>query len=226
MITQEGRTSSPPARDTERRLQARLEQFDLWANTADKRESDWESDFPEWREIVLEAVQVMAQEHPSKHALLLLGRCWAITEECEDCAYWARENIQKPHVQELVRHLTESVHSDTRWQAYDVFRDLHPLDVRTQALLELGTKDEDPYVRRRAFLALLHHPDIDHADCVSRMLTDADSYNRYVAVKEANLLGAETLQDQVRAALQDPPVAEWYKYYLDHKHFIDQAENR
>ena len=226
MITQQERTSSPPAPDAEWRLQEWLDQFDLWANTADKRDSDWESDFPEWRELVLEAAQVMTGERPSEHALLLLGRCWSITEEDEDCAYWAREHIQEPHVQELVQRLTKSIHEDTRWQAYDVFRDLHPLDAKTQALLELGTEDEDPYVRRRAFLALFHHPDIDHAVCVRRMLNDADSYNRYVGVKEAKLLGAEALQDQVRAALQDPAVAEWYEYYLDHKHFIDQAENR
>ncbi len=226
MITQQERTSSPPARDAERRLQARLEQFDVWANTADKRDSDWESDFPKWRELTQEAEKLMAQEHPSEHTLLLLGRCWSITNEGEDCAFWAREHIQEPHVQELVRSLTESVHSDTRWQAYDVFRDLHPLDARTQALLELGTKDGDPYVRRRASLALFQHPDIDHADYVRRMLNDADSYNRYVGVKEAKLLGAKALQDQVQAALQDPAVAEWYEYYLDHKHSIDQFENR
>ena len=211
MMTQQERTPSLPARDAELRLEERLEQFDLWAITADKAEDGWESGFPKWHELAQEAEHLMAQEHPTKRALLLLGRCWAIAQEDETFADWAREHIHEPHVQELVRGLTESVHPDTRWQAYDVFRDLHPLDVRTQALLELGTEDEDPYVRRRAFLVLFHHPEIDHAGYVRRMLNDTDSYNQYVGVKEAKHLGvAAEVEAEMQSALKDPEVAFLY----------------
>ena len=76
MSTQQECVSTPLAGDSERRLQARLEQFDLWATTADKAEDGWESDFPEWLALTHEAEQIMAQEHPSNHALRLLGRCF------------------------------------------------------------------------------------------------------------------------------------------------------
>lgn len=210
MITQEGRISSPPAREAVRELEERLKQFDLWAATADRAEDGWESDFPEWGELIQVAEQVMAVETQDSHTLLLLGRCWAISEEGETCADWAREHIQKPNVQEIVRRLTESVFPDTRWQAYDVFRDLKPLDTRTQTLLESGMEDEDPYVRRRAFLVLFDHSEIDRADYIARMLNDTDSYNRSIAAKQGKHLGVAKVEQEIRSALQDPEVAFLY----------------
>ncbi|MGI4788414.1 MAG: HEAT repeat domain-containing protein [Janthinobacterium lividum] len=221
MITQEGRISSPPAREAEQRLEELLEEFDLWAASADRSDAGWESDFPQWRELMRQAEQIMAVKTQNEHSLFLLGRCWAISEENETCAYWAREHLEDAYAKHLVQQLTGSTERDTRWQAYDVLSDLPVLDSKTRNILETGIADTDAYVRRRAFSALLRHSEIDTQPYVIQMLTDSDIYNRYVGVKEAIHLGSETLHNQVQAALQDPAVTELYDYYLNHKELID-----
>ena len=155
MITQEGRTSSQHNLEAERRLESLLQQYDLWAAEADRSEDGWESDFPQWKELIQNAEQVMAQSHLSEHALFLMGRCWAISNECEECAYWAREHLQESHVRETVRRLTASTEADARWQAYDMLGSSLAFDNKVQPILEAGMADENPYVRRRAFLPLL-----------------------------------------------------------------------
>lgn len=208
MIMQEGRTSSRPGREAERKLKKRLQQFDLWAASADRSSAGWEGYFPHWLELVREAEEVMAGEHQSDLALSLLGRCWALSEEDETCADWARGHLQDAHIRELVRRLTASAERRTRWQACDVLGDLPALDARTQDALEAGIADEDPYVRRRAFLALLrHNGGVDIQPYFRQMLSDPDSYNRYVAVREALPVGTEALQGLIQAAAQDPAVA-------------------
>jgi hypothetical protein len=184
MIMQEGRISSQPGHEAERQLERRLEQFDLWAATAERFEDGWQSDFPQWPELIRESEQVMAGVKQSEHALFLLGRCWAISEEDEDCADWARDHLAEGHVRELVRRLAGSAERDTRWQAYDVLGDVPVLDAQTLGALGAGIADEDPYVRRRAFLALRRHPEIDARPYVVQMLADTDSHNRSVAAQK------------------------------------------
>ena len=207
MITQVERTSSQPALETERQAEELLTKFDQWAASADRSDDGWESDFPQWRELMRQAEQVMTQEHPSDRALSALGRCWALSHEDEVCADWAREHIHDGYVRDTVFRLTASTDPHTRWQAYDALNGLQILDNETQDILEDGTKDENPYVRRRAFLVLFHHPEVDVRLYIERMLMDLDAYNRYVAVTEGKRLMGMASQDQMQAALQDPEVA-------------------
>ena len=207
MIVQTERTLSQPALEAERHVEALLTEFDHWASSADRRDDGWESDFPQWRELMQQAEQLMAQEHQNPATLFLLGRCWSLSEEDEVCAYWAREHIREGHVRDLVFHLTRSADLEVRWQAYDVLNDLQILDSETQDVLEAGTKDKNPYVRRRAFLVLFNHPEVDVRLYIERMLMDADAYNCYVAVTEGKRLMGAVLHDQIQAALQDPEVA-------------------
>ena len=210
MITQEGRTSSQQSLEAERHLEDRLQQFDLWASQTDQSDDGWEGRFSLLQELEREAEQVMAEVDQSEHALFLLGRCWAITEEDETCADWAREHLQEEYVRVMVRRLVSDADPRTRWQACDVLGNLLVLDAATLAVLEgaLGD-DKDPYVRRRAFSALTRHlGGVDSQPYVTQMLSDQDSYNRYVAVEHYDpRFAPEALQDQIEAAAQDPEVA-------------------
>ena len=141
-------------------------------------------------------------------ALFLLGRCWSLSEEDEDCADWAREHLQREHVREMVRRLAGSADPRTRWQTCDVLGNLLSLDAATLRVLETALEDSHAYVRRRAFLALTRHVGgVDPQPYVRRMLLDTDSYNRYVAVQTYYPDAVpEALQAQVNAAAQDPTV--------------------
>lgn len=233
MITQEGRTSSQQNLEPERQFESLLQQFesllqqfDLWSATADCSDAGWESDFPQWKELIRDAEQVMSQNYQSEHALFPLDRCWAISNECEECAYWAREHLQEKHVGKLVERLTASAYSDTRWQAYDVLGDLLAFSDKVRPVLEAGMADENPYVRRRAFLPLLRHFEDAAAPYLLRMLADEDSYNRYVAVKEGRRRNIRALQSQMDAAAQDPKVASHLDDYETNKQLIDQFDER
>ncbi len=184
MIMQEWRTSSQPGHEAQRQLEERLEQFDLWAATTGRLEDGWQGYFPQCPELIRQAEQVMTRAKQSKHALFLLDRCWAISEEDEDCADWARDHLRDGHVREMVRRLAGSAERNTRWQAYDVLGDVPVLDAQTLGALVAGLADEDSYVRRRAFLALRRHPEIDARPYVVQMLADTDSHNRSVAAQE------------------------------------------
>lgn len=209
MTTQEGRTSSSPAREAVRRLGEQLKQFDLWAATADRAEDGWESDFPEWRELMQEAEQVMAAETQDSYSLILLARCWAISEEDETCADWACEHIKEGPVRAMVCRLALSADPRTRWQACAVLGSHSPIDGEAVRVLENCFTDEDPYVRRRAFLALENHGEIDRQPYLRQMLSDEDAYNRYVAVRQArgHDNGDNPLADRVQTAALDPAVA-------------------
>ena len=209
MITQTERILSQPAHEAEQQLERRLVQFDLWAASEVHTDDDWEANFPDWSGLISEAETVMARETQSQRGLALISRCWAVSEEDETCADWAREHLQQEHVQQMIRQLTGSTDLRTRWQACDVLGSLLVLDTATITVLETALEDNDPYVRRRAFLALTRHlGGVDPQPYIRQMLSDPDSYNRYVAVNryEPQLVPA-ALQDQIQAAAQDPEVA-------------------
>lgn len=193
MITQEGRTSSQHDREAERQLEKRLQQFDAWAVSADRSDDGWEGYFPQWMEMMREAEQVMAGEHQGERILSLLGRCWALSEEDETCADWARDHLQDHRVQEMVRRLASDADPNTQWQAYDVLGSLPSLDDGMRAALEAGMANENSYVRRRAFLVLLRHPEIDARPYIVQMLADADVFNLSAArsVAHGNLKEAQ-----------------------------------
>lgn len=200
---------SQPTCEAERQLEKRLEQFDLWSVSEAYTDDDWEANFPDWPGLIWEAETVMAQETQSRQGLVLISRCWAISEEDETCADWARQHLQQEHVRQMVRQLTGSAESRTRWQACDVLGSLLVLDAATLTVLETALEDQDTYVRRRAFLALTCHlGGIDPQPYVRQMLSDVDSYNRYVAVNRYDPQSIPAaLQDQIHAAAQDLEVA-------------------
>ncbi len=109
----------------------------------------------------------------------------------------------------MVRQLTGSADSRTRGQACDVLGSLLVLDAATITVLETALEDNDPYVRRRAFLALTSHLGaVDPQPYVRQMLLGSDSYNRYVAVKKYDpSFIPDAVRDQVKAAARDPEVA-------------------
>jgi hypothetical protein len=226
MIMQEGRISSQQSLDVERQLESWLQQFDFWAATADRSEDGWESDFPQWQELMQATEKASITGHLSQHTLLMLGRCWALSEEDETCADWTREHLQEEHIREMVRRLTASLDPDTRWQAYDVLGDLLASSDKVRPVLEAGMADENPYVRRRAFLPLLHHLGNDATPYLLRMLADEDSYNRYIAVKEGRQQNISALQSQIDVAAHDPEVASHLDDYEANKQLRDQFDER
>ena len=217
MMTQEGHTSSQHGLEIRWPLEERLRQFDSWAVSADRRNCDWQTDFPQWSDLIHVAVEAMAGEPLNASLFPLLDRCWSLSSEAEECSDWARRHLNNTAVRQLVELLTGSTDPNTRWQAYDVLGDLPTLDASARALLEAGLKDDNSYVRRRSFLALLRHTEMVQSPYLLSMLKDADAYNRYVAVKEARKHEDPALRVPILDASRDVEVGALLVRHADHQ---------
>ncbi len=162
-----------PLRDLCRRWQE-------WAAGADKPEDGWQSDFPAWNELMEAAIAVMARGSLSDDELSDIELCWAISEETENLADYAREHLDQ--CWDTLRRLARSDDPAVRWQVYDV---LGSAGRRADDLLRRAIEDPDPYSRRRAILSLarIHPPDAKRL--AQRFAHDDDPYIRTAALELA-----------------------------------------
>lgn len=125
--------------------------WDCWASGADKSENGWQSYYPRWGDLMSAAIAAMIQPAVSDEGFRDIEWCWAISEEDEELADYAKGHFEQ--CWEVLHRLAESVHRDVRWQVYSV---LGVAGHRPEAerLLRSGLDDPDRYCRRRALLAL------------------------------------------------------------------------
>jgi HEAT repeat protein len=151
-------------------------QWENWAKTASQDEDGWQADFPAWDQLIQAAIRAMQHDTFTAESLKDVERCWAISEEGEDLADFARQHLDAcwPVLQQLVHSPNASV----RWQVYDVLGDAGP---RAEPLLRAGLEDPDSYAKRRAILALARLHPADAGRLATRFADDADPYIRLAA---------------------------------------------
>lgn len=132
-----------------RDLEMLCSDWEHWAATADRSEDGWQSDFPAWNELMESATAAMADSIASQERRRCLELCWAISEEGEELADYAREHVDE--CMAVLNYLARSPNPSVRWQVYDV---LSLGGERAEQLLRDALDDPDPYSRRRAILAL------------------------------------------------------------------------
>lgn len=154
--------------------------WERWAVEADRSEEGWQSDYPDWAELMRAAESVMLRPLVSPEELADLELCWAISSEDETLADFAREHIDQ--CWNTLQRLSTSEHSDVRWQVFSVLGSAGP---RAEEVLRAGLDDPDPYARRRALLSLAQLAPDDARQLAERFLRDPDPYLRQVAVELA-----------------------------------------
>ena len=149
-----------------------------WAANADRSENGWQSDFPRWQSLMDAAKAVMREPAIRKTDLEDLEFCWAISEETEGLADYAKENSEACW-QNLCR-LAASLRSEVRWQVYEALGFAGP---RAEDLLIGGLGDPDPYCQRRAILALTRLRPKDGRELARPFLSHKDPYIRKSAIE-------------------------------------------
>jgi HEAT repeat protein len=155
-------------------------EWQLWALHADKNEDGWQSDFPQWLELMNAAYEVIRLSDTSSQVLQVLELCWAISEEGEELLEFTIGHIDEcwPTVQALAK-------SDLpvcRWQVYDA---ASAAGKKAELLLLKGLKDDDAYARRRAVLALARIKPDNARKLTEDIVKDSDPYVRQVSLEMA-----------------------------------------
>lgn len=151
-----------------------------WADGADKTENGWESDFPGWSALMDAAQNAVTQPFISDQELRDIEFCWAISQETEDLADYAREHIDQCWA--ILQKLTRAMSSDVRWQVYSV---LSFAGQRAEYLLRAGLEDPDPYCRGRALLGLARLQPANARQLAESYINDPDPYMRLAGIEMA-----------------------------------------
>lgn len=149
-----------------------------WADAADQSENGWEADYPCWDELIDAAITTMTSDGIDEQLLQLVAACWAISNESEVLADYARDHLEE--CWPVVVTVARSSFPNARWQAYDV---LPHAGERAEPVLREGLDDPDPYCRRRAILALARLHPADAAAIARRFTEDDDEYIRRAAAE-------------------------------------------
>lgn len=154
-----------------------LREWEKWANSCSREVDGWESYFPGFSRLVQLACELMVDcsaLEPTTYAVV--EKVWLISEEDEAMIDFCKSCPSD--LFEWLSCLSESQFETVRWQAAEAFTSLGK---RASPDLRNLASDQDPYVRRRAVLALQEIADPRVAEFVRSLLNDSDDYNRYVA---------------------------------------------
>jgi hypothetical protein len=157
-------------RESATALSRELEVWRRWPDTASRDEAGWQSDAPNWNDLLENAQTLMLQSELSQEEISLLDRVLLMSEEGETLADFLKDNYDRV-AKNTIRALARSSHSDVRWQIYDSL--VVPDDFSQQLLVD-AMDDAEPYVRRRAFLPLLSLV-IPSRSLLERAASDSDS---------------------------------------------------
>ncbi len=80
--------------------------WEQWAVSADTSEDGWQSEYPRWGELMIAARSAMAMPDSADEHFSDIEFCWAISEETEDLADYARDNVAQ--CWDLLQRLTHS----------------------------------------------------------------------------------------------------------------------
>jgi HEAT repeat protein len=176
-------------------LQQLIDAWDSWALIADKSENGWESDFPEWREL-MDAAWRTACDSRGLDSFPLLEKCLTISSENEDL-------IQKPQdAWGVVDALSRSPLAECRWQIYDA---AGAAAATAETLLRRGLGDVDAYARRRAIMCLARLRPRDARELAASLVSDPDAYIRHAAISLILVAGNdEFIVSALGKLLKDP----------------------
>ena len=119
----------------------------------------------------------------------------------EHLADYARHHIDL--CWDILRLLTESAYSSTRWQVYDV---LSCAGRKAENLLKKGIQDPDDYCKRRALLSLARLSPNDAKEITERFCKHEDPYMRQAAFHMAIASKDTAFIDRIRKLLLRDPV--------------------
>ena len=177
-------------------LRELIEAWDSWALIADKSENGWESDFPEWEEL-MDAAWRAACDPPEPSCLPLLEKCLAISSENEDLIQKAQEAWG------VVDTLSRSPLGACRWQIYEA---VGAAAVTAEKLLRRGIEDVDPYARRRAILSLARLRPRDARELATLFVEDPDAYIRQAAISLILVANNDEFIVSALSRLENDPV--------------------
>lgn len=160
-------------RETSRRLQRALRVWKTWAETASREQDGWESDAPNWNEVIAHSQEILLEKGLLQEEITQLETVFCLSEEDETLTDFIKENYHKVE-KETIKRLSTSSHPQVRWQVYD---SMVIADEFSRRLLEGGVEDSNNYVRRRAFLRLLSTERPPHSILV-RAANDTDAVIR------------------------------------------------
>lgn len=78
-------------------LKRRYKEWEEWAITADQNDDGWQEDYPKpkWKLLMNAAIYEMTRQFPSQEDVKFIDKCWAISQEGEHLADYARTHIDQ-----------------------------------------------------------------------------------------------------------------------------------
>ncbi len=180
-----------------------LNHWARWSETADRSEEGWQTDYPQMGELVVVAEGLMSGVGLDEATLRDLDRYWAITEEDELLADFAREQIER--CWPVLRWLIVHGHRDTRWQVAAVLGAATRI-TEAEGVLRAALDDPDTHVCRCALLSLARFAPHDARELAERFLRDPDPYLRQAAIEMVLATSDSTFIVEARRILLDDPV--------------------
>lgn len=182
-------------------IERKYKEWENWAITADQNDDGWQEDYPEWRLLMDAAIYEMTQQFPNREDIQYIDKCWAISEEGEHLADYARTHINL--CWDVLCLLTESAYSSTRWQVYDV---LSCAGQKAENLLKKGLQDPDDYCKRRALISLARLYPNDAKEIAGQFCRHEAPYIRQAAFEMAIASKDTAFIDRIRQLLLQDPV--------------------
>ena len=152
------------------------------AETAPRDSDSWETDYAAWPQLVKLTKALLTDRQLVPEETLLIAVIIGLPAEGEDIADWIKAH-RRDVPNATIQALASSPDPGVRWQIYD---SLDGAEEWSRMTLLRGIEDNDPYVRRRAFLRLVSH-EIPARHILQRAASDSDIVTRELALK---LLGA------------------------------------
>lgn len=182
-------------------LERKYKDWEKWAITADQNDDGWQEDYPKWKLLMDAAIYEMTREFPNRENIQYIDKCWAISQEGEHLADYARAHIDL--CWDVLCLLTESEDSNTRWQVYDV---LSCAGQKSENLLKKGLQDPDDYCKRRALLSLARLCPNDAKEIAEHFCQHQDPYMRQAAFVMATASKDSIFIDHIRQQLLQDPI--------------------
>ena len=144
-----------------------------WAEVASREEEGWESDAPNWNDLIAHSLELLVKTGLLPEEISQLETVFSLSEEDETLADFLKANYEEV-AKETIQRLSRSSQPRVRWQVYD---SLVTPDEFSRRLLQEGIEDPNDYVRRRAFLRLLSIERPTHS-ILERAANDTDAVIR------------------------------------------------
>ena len=182
-------------------FEKRFQEWTQWRATADRSEDGWQTDFPQWDELMELTTAAMKEPGADAGTISMIAELWDASEETESLLEFARDNLDE--CWKVLRSLSSSSLPRCRWQVYEVLADAGS---RAEPILRQGLFDSDPYARRRALLALARHRPSDAQQLAEAFLNDDDPYIRQAAIEMVLATQDTSFRRSVLALLSSDPV--------------------